>query len=315
MSELDSAHSLRILNLLWSRESNAVKDLESMDIADLSQPSISDGRYPLEIAVEIGPLEKIVTLLEKGVSPDVSSTTITPLMQLLKNQPLLWDDTGTKRHQAINFLLNFGASHDKSNALDATPTDYAWESGLGTMFTRILMAQGIEPRLPSAAVRFISSVALGQVIQADTLLRLDVSVNTRMRSDLEGKTALMLAAQRGDFEMLHLLLSHKADVTLRTQQNIRSRRIKGSSADFSLQNEKTALFFAVDRGKIPVIRSLLGNLKSKKTSPAEYCPLKRAQELGREDIIDIFKFANYQGKALNLSVKEKNVTVLTPSNR
>jgi ankyrin repeat protein len=306
MDERGDAQSLRIASLVWSREAAAVKELTTIGQDALSLPTL-DGKYPLEIAIEMGPPEKIEALLVAGVNPDLTSTSVTPLMHLLRNKPLLWDESGDKRAHVINLLLDFGANYLKNDLLGATPTDYAWESGLGTTFTRILLIRGIEPKLPSAPVRFISAVVLGQIIQADTLLRLDVSINTRMKSDDEGKTALMIASKKGDYEMLHLLLAHKADISIKTQLNWRKRRLLTCSpAELKLFNEKTALYFAVDRGKLPVIKTLLSHMKDKKTGIAEECPLRNAINLGRDDIVDTLKFSGYRGKD-TVVVGEKQV--------
>jgi ankyrin repeat protein len=68
-----------------------------------------------------------------------------------------------------------------------------------------------------------------------------------MKSDDEGKTALMIASKKGDYEMLHLLLAHKANISIKTQFNWCKRKLLTCSAgELKLFNEKTALYFAVE---------------------------------------------------------------------
>ncbi len=287
-----SEKQLELAAALWGRDVGALEQLSSD--ADINSPT-PDGKYPLEIAIKMGPLQVIDTLLQLGADPNQGSNTISPLMVLLQNKPLTWDSTGEFRWQAINRLIDCGASLEERDKFDNTAHEYAWESGLGIALTRLLLARGLQPYLPSAEVRLIGAVLLGHLVQVDTLLRLEVSPDVRMSTDPDGRTALMVAAGRGDLEMTHLLLSYKSDVTLRTQSNIRQRYLFDNH-EVPLKNERTALFHAVDRGKPAIVKRILAALPHKHTRPAEECPLAQARLLGRDDLVDILSEGGYLGK-------------------
>jgi len=208
---------------IWTPEDVAVIKLL---IAMGSNPDVTDerGRSPLHIAVEHESPEIVALLAEHGADPNARDNEgWTPVHAMaLSRRP------GT--------LAALAAAGADLNALDnngASPVDAAYREEL-VHIAQLLIERGGRPQ--KTQVGNIAQAALfGDIAAVNRFLESGQDVNTR---DECCRTALLYAAEAGKNEIVNLLLSRGARLTL-------------------AYGRETPLHVAARRGRVAVVQALL----------------------------------------------------------
>ena len=227
-----------------------VKRLVSRRGADVNE--ISDKRgdtfhmTPLMLAARGGYLDVVDLLLSSGA--DTSREDKGSGREL----PLTYAAAGG--HLAIvNLLLSSGADIEAGEP----PLSLASENGHEDV-VRLLLERGANPNRTWGELPLTRAVANGHLQVAELLLSSGANVNS-VRSFVAaftGKpagtsmTALMVASQFGDVDVVSLLLSHGADVNAQTSR---------PPLNGVLRSGRTALILAAEKGHTDVVTRLLSS--------------------------------------------------------
>ena len=174
----------------------------------------------------------------------------------------------------------------------------------------------------------VTEVQLGNARQVEQLLNQCADVNSRF----ESKTALMLAAEQGDVEVLKQLLKCNANVTLKSNTGSTAliysalngnieifNHLVNASADINAVNDKgtNALIMAATNGHIQVVRLLVGRTNVNVRNEEGKTPLLAAAFSGYVNVVRILldKGANVDdefgmGTSLMLAVQRNYVEMV-----
>ena len=165
---------------------------------------------PLSLAVEVGSLESVKTLLTAKANPNHPRLgKETPLMLAARR-----GDLGI-----VNALIEAGAEVDAKEVRGQTSLMWAAEAG-NTSVVQALIDAGadVDASLPSGFTAFLFAVRQGNSDCACVLLDAGVDVNVAMnpketggRKPRKGMSALMLAIESGHFELALELVERGAD--------------------------------------------------------------------------------------------------------
>lgn len=196
------------------------------------------------VAIEKGDLDAVKTLVEEGNTPDTpidyGGNRLTPLMKAawegeLEIARYLIDkgadvnysnqDKETPLHQAIGreqvdlvrFLIEKGAKVNVADVRGFTPLHKAAAAGNVEIVKLLVVAKADTDAEMYGLTPLMFAVSSRKPDAVLALLDLGVNVNYGSRSGNVGQTALYLAIQNGDVEMVKLLLARKANPNARTK--------------------------------------------------------------------------------------------------
>ena len=126
---------------------------------------------------------------------------------------------------------------------------------IGCAILTLGLASGANPVTPDS-VELFRAVRTNDLTKVKSLIAAGVDVNARGSSYI-GDTALMVASQRGNLEIVQALLDAKADVNAKSVVGADKTTIRAEGFDEVWFNGGTALMYASFNNNLPVVKALL----------------------------------------------------------
>lgn len=243
---------------------------------------VADRKYDkssIMIAAEKGYLRAVKLLIDKGALINSADN----YSNLLISASIVDDDGKFSNIEMVNFLLERGAD---PNVYCGSPLLHASEKG-DIAVVRALLKAGAKVNLPNCGSALGQAVFRGKVAAARILIEAGADMLNAFNPNSAGN-ALMVAAERGDLEMVKLLIEKGFPVNAKSPDG--STALIAAITNYSNSKFETVKFL-LDSGANP-------NIVIESKNP-DYCPVTLS--FVSEYNLDLLKFLVARGADVNLA--------------
>ncbi|MDA3838253.1 MAG: ankyrin repeat domain-containing protein [Candidatus Delongbacteria bacterium] len=217
---------------------------------------------PIYIAAQQKNYDIVKCLIKNGVDINnkITNKKLSILMIVVKNGDL----------DMTKYLISEGADVNQYDKNCWTPVSYASYYNKNEILDFLLLQNGRKEDIKKKWPEIVRAAYNGNIKQINNFISASIDVNTM---NYLGRSALHYASERGNIELVEILINNGADVNLKDKNGVTPlmeaseknvelvKSLLNAGADVNLYSNyrKNALIYAVEKDRGDIVKFLLGN--------------------------------------------------------